>query len=138
MLIVFIAPILYCQAQTWPDSTCKDRPYTKANSDIIYHTADCSVKDISGGIFWDSVGHTNWNNDTIYCPACKQRVNGLHIELAIYAGLIKRTCHGGYVLTKLGKKLQGTNSPMPAHITEQAYETFHNEIDLANMLNDSE
>ena len=34
---------LSVKAQTWPDSTCIDRPYTKGNDGIIYHTGKCNV-----------------------------------------------------------------------------------------------
>jgi hypothetical protein len=36
-------------AQTWPDSTCPDKPYTKGNDGIIYHTCICGVSQYKVG-----------------------------------------------------------------------------------------
>ncbi len=63
---IFILSFLNCFSQTWPTKDCPDKPYTKGNDGVIYHTCDCGVK--SGyGLTFDSFGTlrsmdtTTWN-----------------------------------------------------------------------------
>lgn len=42
LIVLFILPFTIF-AQTWPTKDCPDRPYTKGNDNIIYHTTNCAV-----------------------------------------------------------------------------------------------
>ncbi len=72
-----------CRAQTWPDSTCPDKPYTKGGDDIIYHTCDCGVKD---SVLQVGTGYTIAQRKIrktcgeFYCPVCHGITDAFHIS----------------------------------------------------------
>lgn len=51
-LLTFLLAWTILRAQTWPDSNCIDRPYTKGNDGIIYHTGNCLTKVQDAGSFF--------------------------------------------------------------------------------------
>ncbi len=77
-ILLLLLPILYftnCFSQTWPTKDCPDKPYTKGNDGIIYHTCDCGVRRVTDSFFYlgldtTAVSHTwkYYEPPTTYSP----------------------------------------------------------------------
>lgn len=105
ILFILLLPV-FVHAQVWPDSTCADVPYTKANDDHIYHTTKCKLDSLKYKM--DSS-----NADTMYCSLCNKEKSREHVMARITTGFIMMAVNsnGIHELSPYGKWIMEMNGP---------------------------